>query len=388
MKRQLTVEVGIMSSEEISFEFLPDGAGLRKVSMSEGKILYEGKLYEELYFEARHGAAVFAEPAFILYGVTIGIDFHWEQKRDLQYAGTLKFIVENGRITAINIIGIEDYLLSVISSEMKSSSSLELLKAHAVISRSWVLARIRDRKDGTAANKLPHVNFDVCADDHCQRYQGIAMAAGENVRKAIEETWGQTLTYAGQLCDARYSKCCGGITERFSACWEDVDFPYLQSVADNDGGRDFCDCEEETVLSQVLNDYDLKTRDFYRWKVRYTVGELSDLVRRRTGTDLGTVTGLTPLERGDSGRIIRLKISGTRGELTVGKELAVRRALSESHLRSSAFEVIRDGDSFVLDGRGWGHGVGLCQIGAAVMASKGYGYKEILKHYYKGAEIG
>lgn len=401
MKAQQTLEVGIMSSEEISFGLLPSGDGPRRVSMLDGKILFEGELYDELNFEAPAapasetaapegtgiGASVFAAPSFILYGVTIGIDFHWEQRRDLQYAGDLKFIVEDGRITAVNIIGIEDYLLSVISSEMKSTSSLELLKAHAVISRSWVLARIRDRRDGVAVN-LPHTRFDVCADDHCQRYQGIAMASGDRVRKAIEETWGQTLTYDGQLCDARYSKCCGGVTERFSACWEDVDFPYLQSVADNDGGKDFCDCEEDAVLSQVLNDYDLKTRDFYHWKVRYTAGELSELVRRKTGKDLGTVTDLTPLERGDSGRIVRLKIRGTQGELTVGKELAVRRALSESHLKSSAFEVVRDGDSFVLDGRGWGHGVGLCQIGAAVMASKGYGYREILKHYYRGAEIG
>ncbi len=386
MKVQQTLEVGIMSSEEISFELLPSGGGIRRVSLRDGKLLYEGKLYDELSFETSPAEDVFAAPSFILYGVTIGIDFHWEQKRDLLYAGGLKFIVGDGIITAINVIGIEDYLLSVISSEMKSSSSPELLKAHAVISRSWVLARIRDRRDGVAVN-LPHTRFDVCADDHCQRYQGVAMASGEKVRKAIEETWGQTLTYGGRLCDARYSKCCGGVTERFSACWEDIDYPYLQPVADNDGGRDFCDCENDVVLSQVLNDYDLKTRDFYHWRVRYTSGELSELVRRRTGTELGTVTGLTPLERGDSGRIVRLKISGTKGELVVGKELAVRRALSESHLKSSNFEVTKDGDNFILDGRGWGHGVGLCQIGAAVMASKGYGYKEILKHYYRGAEI-
>lgn len=385
-RRQQVLEVGIMSAKEIEFEIISDGAGRQKVSWDGGRINYNGCLFDELCFDAITRSTLFAEPSFILYGVTIGIDFHWEQQRDLKFAGQLKFIVDGDRVTAVNRIGVEDYLLSVISSEMKSTSSPELLKAHAVISRSWVLARIEERRRSCPG--IPHILYDVCADDHCQRYQGVAMAVGNDARNAIDSTWGQVLTYGGRLCDARYSKCCGGRTERFSACWEDEDYPYLQSVADNDGGRDFCDCEDEAILSQVLNDYDLKTRDFYRWRVRYGSAALSELIRRRTGRDLGKVLSLDAVERGDSGRIIRLKVSGTEGEMVIGKELAIRRALSESHLKSSAFDVVRDGDDFILEGRGWGHGVGLCQIGAAVMASRGYGYREILKHYYTGAEIG
>lgn len=387
-RTQEVVEVGIMSAKEIRFEIISDGAGPQRVSWADGRINYNGTLYDELYFDAVTRSTLFAEPSFLLYDVTIGIDFHWEQKRTLKYAGQLKFIVENDKITAINRIGLEDYLLSVISSEMKSSSSLEFLKAHSVISRSWVLARMRERKANPGSASLAHRNFDVCADDHCQRYQGAAMACGDTVRKAIDQTWGQVLSYKGELCDARYSKCCGGLTERYSACWEDIDFPYLQSVADNDGGKDFCDCEDDAILEQVLNDYDLKTRDFYRWKVRYRSDELSDLLKRRTGRDLGEIQSMEDLERGDSGRIISLRIKGTGGEMTISKELAIRRALSESHLKSSNFTVTRDGDQFILEGRGWGHGVGLCQIGAAVMAARGYSYIEILKHYYKDADIG
>lgn len=382
---QRKVEVGIMSAEEICF-VLGDGKP-RTVRICDGRISYEGQLYGELSFAPSESSDLFAGPSFTLRDVTIGIDFHWEQKRDLQYAGELKFIVEGDRLTAVNVLGIEDYLLSVISSEMKSSSSVELLKAHAVISRSWLMARMEERACPETACKASHQHFDVCADDHCQRYQGVAMAAGDKVRKAISATWGQTLRYGGTLCDARYSKCCGGITERFSSCWEDVDFPYLQPVLDNDGGRDFCDCEDDAILSQVLNDYDLKTRDFYHWRVRYSADELSALVRRRTGRDVGRIVGMEPLLRGASGRIVRLRINGTFGSMELGKELAIRRALSDSHLKSSAFEVLREGDDFILEGKGWGHGVGLCQIGAAVMAGRGYTYKEILKHYYRGAEI-
>lgn len=383
-RKQPPVEVGIMSAESIEFEIISDGAGRQKVSFKDGKIDYNGVLYDELYFDSITRSTLFAEPSFILFGVTIGIDFHWEQKRDFRYAGSLKFIVENGKITAINRLGMEDYLLSVISSEMKSTAGLELLKAHAVISRSWLTARIRERRERGAG---PHSGFDVCADDHCQRYQGLTMATGDSVRKAIDETWGQVLCYRGELCDARYSKCCGGRTERFSACWENVDYPYLASVPDNDGGKDFCDCQEDSILAQVLNDYDLQTKDFYRWEVRYTRDAVSDLVRRKSGSDLGTIRNLEPLERGDSGRIVRLRIKGDRGEMTVGKELAIRRVLSESHLKSSAFDVRWEGDTLVLNGRGWGHGVGLCQIGAAVMAAHGYRYDAILAHYYPGSEL-
>lgn len=376
-RKERTIEVGIMSAPEITFEIISDGAGPQKVRWCDGRIAYNGMLYDELYFDAVTLSTLFDEPSFILHDVTIGINFHWERKRTLSYGGGLKFIVEGDKVTAINRIGIENYLLSVISSEMKSSASLELLKAHAVISRSWVLCNL-----GT------HGTYDVCADDHCQRYQGLTMAIGDNVRKAIDETWGQVLKYDGKICDARYSKCCGGRTELFSTCWEDVDPAYLQSFEDADEHGCFCDCEDNAILTQVLNDYDTETKDFYRWTVRYSEAELSALVKKKTGMDFGIVKALEPLETGPSGRIKYLRITGSERSEVIGKELNIRRALCESHLKSSAFTVSRDGDDFVLEGRGWGHGVGLCQIGAAVMADRGYDYKQILAHYYRGAEIG
>lgn len=374
-RHQEKISVGLLSAKEIRFEIISDGAGPQTVKWHDGRISYNGMLYDELYFDSMTLSTLFAEASFILYDVVIGIDFHWQQKRTFKYAGGLKFIVEGDRITAVNCIGMEDYLMSVISSEMKSSASIELLKAHAVISRSWLKARLKDHKAG-------HEHFDVCADDHCQRYQGLTMAVGDDVCRAIDRTWGQVLEYGGDICDTRYSKCCGGRTELFSTCWEDVDLPYLQSVEDP-----FCDCENSSILSPVLNDYDLHTADFHDWTVQYTTDELSELVRTRTGIDFGTIVALEAVERGPSGRIKYLRITGTLREEVIGKELAIRKALSSSHLKSSAFEIEKSPDGFVLKGRGWGHGVGLCQIGAAAMAAQGYDYRQILSHYYVGAEI-
>lgn len=374
-RHQEKISVGLLSAKEIRFEIISDGAGPQTVKWHDGRISYNGMLYDELYFDSMTLSTLFAEASFILYDVVIGIDFHWQQKRTFKYAGGLKFIVEGDSITAVNCIGMEDYLMSVISSEMKSSASIELLKAHAVISRSWLKARLKDHKAG-------HEHFDVCADDHCQRYQGLTMAVGDDVCRAIDRTWGQVLEYGGDICDTRYSKCCGGRTELFSTCWEDVDLPYLQSVEDP-----FCDCENSSILSQVLNDYDLHTADFHDWTVQYTTDELSELVRTRTGIDFGTIVALEAVERGPSGRIKYLRITGTLREEVIGKELAIRKALSSSHLKSSAFEIEKSPDGFVLKGRGWGHGVGLCQIGAAAMAAQGYDYRQILSHYYVGAEI-
>lgn len=377
-RTQPTVEVGIMSAPRIRFEMLSDGCGVQTVTCEDGRINYNGALYDELYFDAMTPASVFAEPSFVLEGVTIGKDFHWQRQQVQKFAGSLRFFVEDGKVTAVNRIGIEDYLLSVISSEMKASASLELLKAHAIISRSWVMT-----------NMHTHEHYDVCADDHCQRYQGLRQNIGEGVRKAVEQTWGQVITYDGKICDARYSKCCGGVTEAFSTCWEDIDVPYLVSLDDRpaDGGDPYCKTDDTTILSQVLNDYDLETRDFYEWEQRYTTAELSDLAHRRTGIDFGEITDLRPLERGGSGRIKYIEIAGTKETRTIGKELAIRHALSESHLKSSAFEVEHTADGFVLRGKGWGHGVGLCQIGAAVMAFRGIGHAEILQHYYPGTKI-
>ncbi|MDR0413009.1 MAG: SpoIID/LytB domain-containing protein [Dysgonamonadaceae bacterium] len=335
-----------------------------------------------------------AHASFILKEVPIGIGFHWEQKEDQEFQGELNIIRDGNNLTAINIIPVEDYLTSVISSEMRATSSIELLKAHAVISRSWLLAQQEKASRGeryASVTETPeesvrwydredHTLFDVCADDHCQRYQGITRASTPEVKEAVESTFGEVLFYDGKVCDTRFSKCCGGATERFENCWEPVPHPYLTSVADP-----FCHTDDPQVLRQVLNPYDLETRDFYRWTVEYDRETLSELVRRKSGWDFGTITGLVPVERGASGRIFRLKVVGSKQSRIIGKELFIRNVLSETHLYSSAFEVTKEPDKFILNGKGWGHGVGLCQIGAAVMAEKGYTYTEILSHYFPAA---
>lgn len=368
---QPLIDVGIMAAQEIKFEIISDGAGPQRVSFSDGRINYGGALYDSLTFDAVTRSTLFAEPTFILYDVPIGIGFHWEKKISRKFAGRLSFIVEGDSIRAVNRIGAEDYLLSVISSEMHSEAPLEFMKAHAIISRSWLMKNLRT-----------HKGFDVCADDHCQRYQGLDGAEGAGVRDAIDQTWGQLLSYKGEICDTRYSKCCGGRTELFSSCWEDRDYPYLQSVKD-----EYCGEAERGLLEKVLNDYDLPTDDFYRWEVRYTREELSELISRKTGFNFGTVQALDPVEIGPSGRIKYLRVVGSKHTATIGKELEIRNALSESHLKSSAFSIEWHEDTCLLRGRGWGHGVGLCQIGAAVMAAKGLTCAQILSHYYRGAEI-
>lgn len=370
-RRQPLIDVGIMAADEIRFEIISDGAGPQRVSFSDGRINYGGALYDSLTFDAVTRSTLFAEPTFILYDVPIGIGFHWERKVTRKFAGRLSFIVEGDKIRAVNRIGMEDYLLSVISSEMRSTAPLEFMKAHAVIARSWLMGNLRS-----------HEGFDVCADDHCQRYQGLDDACTLAVRDAIDQTWGQVLTFEGKVCDARYHKCCGGRTELFSTCWEGEDKPYLQSVEDP-----FCAQADPDLLKRVLVDYDIETKDFYNWEVHYTRAELSALVARRTGKDFGEILSLEPVKTGPSGRISYLKITGTKLTGTIGRELQVRRILSESHLKSSAFTVQWNGDVCTLRGRGWGHGVGLCQIGAAVMADKGFSCREILSHYYPGAVI-
>jgi SpoIID/LytB domain protein len=407
-RKQPKLSVGIMSAQEIEFEIIADGAGKQKAIFQDGRISYNGALYDELYFEQETLSTMFAEPSFILYGVKIGVDFHWERTETQKFAGALKIIVENNRLTAVNIVGVEDYLLSVISSEMKSSASEDFLKAHAVISRSWVLSQIQglspSHQDVPSHQVLcdserdyeyvkwydhdDHTNFDVCADDHCQRYQGLTRVVGDTVRRVIDATWGEVLMHEDKICDARFSKCCGGMMERFSTCWADEDYAYLQVKPDNLAGRkDFCDTQDEKILTQVLNDYDLETKDFYRWETRYSNDGLSALILKKSGHDLGRILSMEALERGGSGRISKLKIVGEKKTLTVGKELEIRKILSESHLKSSAFDVDFDGEDVILRGRGWGHGVGLCQIGAAVMSSEGYDYRSILLHYYPESEI-
>lgn len=425
-RTQKNINIGIMSAEELTFEILSDGAGVRKAVARDGKIEYDGALYDELYFDAPTLSTMFAEPSFVLHDVTIGVDFHWERQEVQKFAGALKIIVADGKLVAINVVGIEDYLLSVISSEMSATADEEFLKAHAVISRSWVMAQLSSARQARNAeivkknsaqdvsespvveyvkwyDKDDHDLFDVCADDHCQRYQGLTRAIGNKVRKVIDATWGQVLKSDGKLCDARFSKCCGGRMEKFSVCWEDKDYDYLQPLPDTpghiEGERAFCDTSDPVILAKVLNNYDQETVDFYRWTEEYGKGAISELIQERSGISIGVLKSIKPLERGISGRIYKLALIGSERTLIIGKELEIRRTLSKTHLKSSAFEVEylstdgavvssdADWTALRLLGSGWGHGVGLCQIGAAVMAVEGYDYTQILEHYYPGSDL-
>ena len=428
------VQVGILSEPQIEFILLNsyhikgiEIAGRQVVTYVDGQIRWQGHLYDELLFEPMHEES----DAFELLNVTIGINFHWERKEDQRFMGALKIIVENEKLTGINVIHVEDYLTSVISSEMSATASLELLKAHAVISRSWLLAQIHKNKAITVSQSLysaftqtdqelirwygreDHTHFDVCADDHCQRYQGITRASTEMVRQAIAATRGQVLMWEGNICDARFSKCCGGAFEEFQYCWEGIKHPYLSKQRDSKTGSGlpdlrveseadqwirtspeaFCNTKDKKILSQVLNNYDQETTDFYRWKIEYKQDELSELILKRSGIDYGQILDLIPVERGTSGRLVKFKIRGSKRTMTIGKELEIRRTLSTSHLYSSAFvidkaDIVDDVPGrFILTGAGWGHGVGLCQIGAAVMGEQGYPYDTILLHYYIGATI-
>ena len=397
------VTVGIVSGQKIVFElngnYTAKGetlVGMQTVELAEGGLLWRGQNYRSLRFKPQDDDA-----SFTLHDVTIGVGFHWERQEKQTFRGMLRLVVEADKVLAINELPVEQYLESVISSEMSATSSPELLKAHAVISRSWLLCQMENRqKEGRdKANSFfsfvkkddellrwydreDHTLFDVCADDHCQRYQGITRASSPAVAEAIKATRGQVLMSGNELCDARFSKCCGGQTEEFQYCWENIKKPYLVSVSDP-----FCHTSDRRILSQVLNDYDQETPDFYEWTVAYTQEELTELVNRKTKLDLGDIVDLIPLDRGTSGRIWRLQLVGTKRSFIIGKELEIRRALSETHLYSSAFDVEKRDNRFILHGRGWGHGVGLCQIGAAVMGEKGYDYDDILLYYYRGAEI-
>lgn len=467
------VSVGIVNAQEIHFSlnmnYSAKGGTVRgeeQVSFSEGGILWRGNLYQELTF-----TPIEDDASFSLYDVVIGINFHWERRETQIFQGTLRFVVEEGKVTAINVLPVEDYLISVISSEMKATSPLEFLKAHAVVSRSWLYAQMEKRR--TLAQRTDnggffsltksdteyirwydredHTIFDVCADDHCQRYQGITKATSEAVVQAVRATKGQVLTHEGTICDARFHKCCGGATEQFETCWEDKHLPYLEAVRDTEPDNPaplpdltqeceadrwiratptaLCNTQNKRILANILNNYDQETTDFFRWQVHYTQAELAQLIRTQTRTDYGDIIDLVPQQRGPGGRITRLLIVGTKHSATIGKELEIRRTLSPTHLFSSAFVIDKQftpplgtipptapietiapigtietppptettaptgtppsplPTAFTLTGAGWGHGVGLCQIGAAVMGERGYPYDTILLHYFRGATL-
>jgi stage II sporulation protein D len=443
IKKEPIISVGILSEKKISFdlygEFNVEGlnkilSGRFSAELIKDKIIC--KRGDEIF---EFSNEVIFEPvdpsieSFLIKDVIIGLNFHWERREKERFAGTLKIIKDNGKLTALNIISIEGYLSSVISSEMNAKSSLQLLKAHAIVSRSWLLSQLQRskylKKEKTKSinefvseneiirwyDKEDHKYFDVCADDHCQRYQGITKIISDVAIQAIEQTKGIVLTYDNTLCDARYSKSCGGITESFHNVWEPIKIPYLTTVVDYKYEQEnfdlnfdseinaskwikgnvpsFCNLTDKKIISQVLNDFDQETKDFFRWKVEYTQEELGELINSKTQMDFGNIIDLIPIERGNSARIIKLKIKGTKKELTFGKELEIRRILSKTHLYSSAFIVGKVNivnevpQNFIFYGAGWGHGVGLCQIGAAYMASKGYQFDEILFHYFTGTKL-
>lgn len=437
------IEVGIVLAEHLHFS-LQGRFALKAVdTILEGTAeVYVSRDHIEINAGGQlisHQGPLILEPLdgpdcrFVVRDVVIGIGFHWEQKEEQEFQGSLKLIRVDGKIQLVNIISVEDYLISVISSEMRGDSSPALLKAHTIISRSWLLAQI-EKQDQLAGSgdsyqmehrteeeyirwydREDHDQFHVCADDHCQRYQGTTRSNNPEVVKAVNQTAGEVLSYNDKICDARFSKCCGGVVEEFQHCWEPVLHPYLKRVEDNpkaSGVRSgdlkvearaveyikgspeaFCNTTDAALLRQVLNDYDQSSSDFFRWELCYSQEEIASLINEKSGIDFGEILDLIPVERGESGRLLKLKIIGSKRTLIVGKELEIRRWLSQSHLYSSAFIVkkddVKDGvpGSFLLRGAGWGHGVGLCQIGAAVMASRGYSHKAILNHYFIDARI-
>ena len=442
-KKEPKISVGILTERKISFDLYGD---FRIESINQ---VLSGRFTAEIINDkiiCTRGNETFEFPndvvfepvdpgieSFLIKDVVIGVKFHWERKERLRFAGSLHIIKDKGNLTAINLINIEQYLASVISSEMNAKSSLQLLKAHAIVSRSWLLAQLekskfmkkeKEKKRGEFHSenesikwydREDHKKFDVCADDHCQRYQGITKIISEVSRQAIEQTRGIVMTDDDKVCDARYSKSCGGITEAFGNVWEPIHLEYLSSVVDykyepdyfnlnfsdernaerwiNGNAPSFCNIHDAKILSQVLVDYDQETKEFYRWKVEYTQQEIRELLEKNTQMEFGDIIDLIPIERGDSARIIKLKIKGTKKEFIFGKELEIRRILSKTHLYSSAFIVGKSDyinevpQKFLLSGAGWGHGVGLCQIGAAYMASKGYQFDEILFHYFTGIKL-
>lgn len=437
------ISVGILTDKKIRFELYGEYSsyGFKRIfsgrfeaELIEDRIICKSEdekieITNEIIFEPQ-------EPdneSFLIRDVVIGVKFHWERKEKQRFTHSLKLIKDNGKITAINIVPIEKYLMSVISSEMSAKCSMQMLKATAVVSRSWLLAQIEKSKSIKSEHtnyksgyqsedelikwydREDHKLFDVCADDHCQRYQGVTKMTSEAARKAVEQTAGVVLIEDDNILDARFSKACGGISESFENVWEPVkhksltavfDYKFIADDFDNDFAKEenavkwikgnppaFCNTNDPKILNQILLDYDQETKDFYRWKVNFTQAQLSDLIKRKIGIDFGLIKDLIPIERGFSSRIIKLKIVGTKKTLTIGKELEIRRTFSETHLYSSAFFVEKSGEldgvpeKFHLRGAGWGHGVGLCQIGAAVMAEQGYQFDEIVTHYFKNAKL-
>lgn len=334
--------------------------------------------------------------------IMIGIQFHWQKHEDLDYRGIIEVGFNNqGKLVVINEIDLENYLVSVNSSEMTSDCPIGLLESQTVVARNTVLA--------TMGKHHYNTNFHLCSDDHCQCYHGKKREQQVS-RQAVENTWGRILLHGDEICDARYSKICGGIMEDYRYVWENRDIPYMVSGIDSDEEINYPANTEETakeLIDTSLPAYcntDLhklpenlanlySTQNLFRWEVTYPREELESLISEKTGKDIGELQDIIPLERGDSGRLIYINLVGSDKTLKIGKELEIRRVLSKSHLYSSCFYVRKemgtDGkvSRFILKGAGWGHGVGLCQVGATVMASKKIPYQKILEHYYKNTNL-
>jgi stage II sporulation protein D len=433
MGKEPILTVGIMDREtrlagQLNGDFRIDEfrllSGPFSAKVTEGKIALADGVHREIIRSPSIRLAPLGRSTFSLFQVTVGTRFPWEKKEDLTFRGD--FILrlrEDGTILALNEVSLEDYLTSVISSEMRPTSPIEFLKAHAILSRSWLLASLH-RKSKTEPRSVPrgkisekegevirwydrtdHDLFDVCADDHCQRYQGMTKIVSEQAKEAVEDTRGLVITYQGEICDARYSKCCGGLTEEFDTAWDDRSIPYLRSISDTpiphppirteeeasqwilSAPEAYCHTKERGFLEEILPELDLQTKDFFRWRIECPRGELEEILRERSGFDFGALREIVPLHRGPSGRVSRLRIVGSKKSVLVGKELEIRRWLSRTHLPSSAFVVTFEGKRIILDGAGWGHGVGLCQIGAAVMGARGSSAEKILGHYFRDVKI-
>lgn len=428
-----TITVGIIDNAasikgELQEQFKLTNDAILTGAFSAKNVNGEVVVYGGKEIELQRGTEILFTPMnggrFILRDVVFGINFHWERKEDETFEGKLRLRArKNGTIAAINEISVERYLASVISSEMSATAPMELLKAHAITSRSWLVAMLDMKKKASTVgipsqrsflsedeiirwyDREDHDVFDVCADDHCQRYQGISKIISAAAQQAVDETRGIFLIRDNEICDARFFKACGGLTEQFENAWSDTPVPYLRTVSCSStdhahitteaeaerwiqsSPEAFCNTLDGNILRQILPSFDQETTDFYRWKVDYAVDVISELIQKKSGIDFGSIIDLIPIRRGPSGRITKLKIVGTKKTMTVGKELEIRRWLSNSHLYSSAFIVQKEKGRFVLRGAGWGHGVGLCQIGAAVMAVRGWKAEDIVKHYFTSAEV-
>jgi SpoIID/LytB domain protein len=399
LKRKFDTESAARAfSDSIRFRF--ETFMVREMMEEPGGLILLQNETRSLEFETTGPLFVAGSPVAV-FDVPVGTGYHWEQKEDRTYPETMIFLLDvNGKLAAVNAVPVETYLEGVVPSEMHPNFPEEALKAQAVAARSKALANL-----GLVHSADP---FDFCSDVHCQVYGGLSKTAA-SANRAVKKTAGLVLWEGGKIIDAVYGGVCGGHTEDVDKAWRTAPKRHLQGIADGprqlkryeplddesnvrswiqDSPPSYCN-----TLTGSLPDALNYTKKYFRWEVTLPQDELRSQIERRLGRNLGAVRDLIPISRGVSGRITKLKIVGTNGEQIVEGELNVRKCLSSTTLWSSCFIVERkDGgsappESFTLRGAGWGHGIGMCQTGAAIMALKGYGFDRILKHYYKNVRI-